>query len=63
MSYSPAKSQCPIDRAQAGKAQEGQLLMTIASRDQMVALKKTKPITQRDAAGKLGVTHTTCLLV
>ena len=39
--------------------QEGQLLMTQADRDRLVALKKAKKklITQREAAEELGVEH------
>src|SRR5260370_22696970 len=39
--------------------QEGQLLMTQAERDRLVALKKAKKklITQKEAAGELGITE------
>src|SRR6476646_9800475 len=46
-------------RLQAGEVAEGQLLMTQAERDRLVALKKAKRklITQKQAAEELGVTE------
>jgi len=46
-----------LDTLQAGRVQEGQLLMTQADRDGLVTLKKAKKrlITQREAAEELGL--------
>jgi biotin operon repressor len=46
-------------RLQAGEVAEGQLLMTQAERDRLVALKKAKKklITQKQAAEELGITE------
>jgi hypothetical protein len=44
------KVECPIDNLQAGEVQEGQLLVTQAERDRLVALKRTKKIDYSDDA-------------
>jgi biotin operon repressor len=58
MSYL-SKVEMSFDAFQAGEVAEGQLLMTQAERDRLVALKKAKKklITQKQAAEELGITE------
>src|SRR6266446_5406100 len=59
MSYFMQSRNILLTASKAGEVAEGQLLMTQAERDRLVALKKAKKklITQKQAADELGITE------